>query len=133
MHFNGVQPEEVRSIWPEIEHKVDAAVEYGTSRLTAEDILKNLLTGAMQLWIAWNDSGIRALCITEVAESPRSRWVSVFACTGEGRDEWIGYLKNIEDWARSIGCDCVEMYARPGWKRVLRDYRTRHVQLEKQL
>jgi len=126
-------PAEIPSVWPLVERMIEDALDYGTSRLSGDDVYEFLCDGTMQLWTAWDEEGIKAFCLTEVCESPRAKWLSIFACAGENYERWVEYLSEIEAWARELNCDFVEMYARPGWKKVLTDYRTRHVQLEKRL
>ena len=47
----------------------------------------------------------------------------------------VAGLAAIEAWAREQGCDAVEPFCRPGWKRELRalGYRERHVLMRKAL
>ena len=52
--------------------------------------------------------------------------------TGKGRQQWQHLLSVIEDFAEQHGCDQMELIARPGWARILKQYKYKrtHVVLE---
>lgn len=131
MNFTGIPSAKVPEIWPFAEELVSSAVER-SGELSAQDILDALLSRNMQLWAAF-DNGLKAIAVTEIQVLPRKKLGSILICTGEGRKEWEYALSIIEDWARSEGCTGMKLLARPGWERVLKDYRKTHVLLEKEL
>jgi hypothetical protein len=55
--------------------------------------------------------------------------------TGHHREKWQHLIKDIEKFANHNDCDKMELIARPGWEKVLRNFRYKksHVLLEKQL
>jgi hypothetical protein len=55
--------------------------------------------------------------------------------TGHHREKWQHLIKHLEKFALDNNCDKMELIARPGWERVLRNFRYKksHVLLEKQL
>jgi hypothetical protein len=54
---------------------------------------------------------------------------------GNNRENWQHYISIIEDFAKQNGCDKMELIARPGWERVLKqfNYTKSHVVLDKNL
>ena len=102
-------------------------------QISSGTMIEQLRSGQRQLWVAWED-GIRCAVLTMVLDDLR-KTVLVSHGAGEGMQDWVGLWPVIEDWARDIGADCIEVNARPGWERVLRDYglKKTHVVLEKRL
>lgn len=131
-HFTGCKGDDINEWYPQIEQMVASALAHGTSRVTAEDVFLDLQTGRKQAWIAWNE-GVEALVVTELLDTTDGRMCSIFICTGEGRDRWISHIATIEAWAKEEGCTRMEAWARPGWERILKDYKKTHVQLEKRI
>lgn len=136
-HLMGVQRTAVATWWPLVRKSVSDAVDHGTSIFDADSVRSALERGDMQLWIVWDgppdEPNIRAIAVTEIRIGPRAKVCGVFLCTGYGRQDWQQHLSTIEAWAASIGCDRMSLCARPGWKRVLPEYRMTHVMLEKDL
>ena len=48
---------------------------------------------------------------------------------------WFHHIDDIAAWAKRQGCKKMEVFARPGWERVLKHkgYVKTHVQIEKEL
>jgi N-acyl-L-homoserine lactone synthetase len=55
--------------------------------------------------------------------------------TGEQFERWFNYMDQICEWARKEGCKKMEIFARPGWERILKHkgFRKTHVQIEREL
>jgi N-acyl-L-homoserine lactone synthetase len=55
--------------------------------------------------------------------------------TGEQFERWYDYMDNICEWAKANGCAKMEIFARPGWERILKSkgFTKTHVQIEKPL
>ncbi len=107
------------------------AVERSRGKQDGDDIAAAIETGRMQLWLLAAPGQIAAIALTEISEYPRKKVCRVIACVGEGRERWQHHLAGIEDWAKEIGCDGMELVARKGWARVMSDYELTHVMLEK--
>tara|TARA_R100001230_G_C5501600_1_gene45413 strand:- start:347 stop:523 length:177 start_codon:yes stop_codon:yes gene_type:complete len=52
---------------------------------------------------------------------------------GRHRDKWQHLIKHVEEFAWHNNCDLLELVARPGWKKILKQYgyKESHVLLEK--
>ena len=124
-----VPPEQLDDTWPLVKDDIEAA---SGSRFAPSDIKKFLHSGDMQLWVVGKDN-IEAVVLTEVHQFPRMKTVRLIMTVGRDRTRWVHHLREIEDWARQQGCAVIEALARPGWEKVLRDYRKTHVMLEKEL
>lgn len=68
--------------------------------------------------------------VTQIAAYPNGKVLRVWLAGGD-LDELTHFLPAGENYARTQGCIAVEMEARPGWERVLKDYRKHAVILTK--
>ena len=128
--------DQVEKVWPLAEKLVDAACkEHGG--YDATDILEFLKGGHMQLWMAIDgeDNKVICVCVTEIRQYPNFKVCDLRITTGEQYERWFGYMDQICKWAKSEGCKKMEVFARPGWERILksRGFSKTHVQLEKEL
>jgi len=129
----GVAAEAVARLWPRIEPLVRRGLAYADGRYAPGDVLRALLARDMQLWLVVGGGTIEAVCVTEILRYPRQRRCNIFLCAGGGMRRWVGLLRDIEGWAREQGCAAVELQGRPGWARVLKDYRRTYILLRKEL
>ena len=100
---------------------------------TPDDFVDQIRARDRQLWVVW-DGRVRAAVLTAVSDD-NLKTVMVTACSGDGFEDWIDLISVIEDWAREIGSQRLELTARPGWERVMKkfDLHKTHVVLEKRL
>jgi hypothetical protein len=133
VQFSGVPSSRLGAVWPYVEKLIAEALKRGEPCFGAEDVRKYLETGGWQLWIAYRGNDVLLACCTEILNYPNRRVCTLPIVTGQDRDEWIEHLNTIETWAAAQGCTLMKVTARPGWRRILKDYRWTHVELEKKL
>ena len=129
--------DEVDKVWIMVKDVIQTALDrsggYADHGHIKDQIKKNL----MQLWVAWSDNQkkVYAVGVTEIKEHPKYRTLNFRILTGGGRIQWIRFADVIEEWATTQGVKKMELFARPGWERVLkaRGYVKTHVQLDKEL
>jgi len=134
--MTGVLSGDLEATWPLVVPLLEPVVLRSRGKESLVELRAALGTGSKQLWVWCSDAGVRALAITDVAVYPAARICRISICTGERRGEWLAPgLAAIEAWAREQGCDAVEPFCRPGWKRELQalGYRERHVLMRKVL
>jgi hypothetical protein len=95
-----------------------------------EDLKAEFKSQTKQVWVALDDY-IRALAITTILEFPRRKLLKIIGCTGRGYKDWSHLVSGIENFARLEGCSHIEAIARPGWHKILKDYRKTHIRLDK--
>jgi hypothetical protein len=127
-----VDPKRVHEVWPHVSRLIGCAVRR-TDLSHSLDIEYDILHGDGLLWLAWNGATIEAAATTSLVETDNNKVCILTACGGEGMRRWLPLLKTIESYARKEGCTCVRIYGRQGWQRVLDDYHTKHIILEKGL
>lgn len=113
---------------------IERALGHGNGEFTAADIEAALRARAMQLWLMREGGAVRGALVTELAIYPRKRTaiLRLFAADHGLRAAWRPLLAVVESWARTQGCDGIEVFGRPGWARIL-DYELTHVVLRKEL
>lgn len=95
----------------------------------AEDLMEALSDGRQQLWMISDGEKLVAICITEITKNV----CLFFLMIGNGRKNWLHLITEVESWAKKVGCDKMRAIARPGWARVLKDYRKTRIVLEKRI
>lgn len=129
----GIQSDQIHAVWTEVEPWIAAACARNRGKYDAQDILAGLLSGEDQLWI-WRSPTAYAIGVTRLSNYPKCKVCAVRIVTGTNSIEWREQtLRVIEDWARANGCASMELIARKGWARHLKDYDMTHVYLEKTL
>ena len=98
-------------------------------RASVQTILDAIIDERQQLWTTGD-----AFAVTAVNVWPTGiKTFEFIGLVGKDREKWLGVLDDLLDWARERGCEMVETSARPGWKRVLKDWTCSHVFLEKKI
>ena len=100
----------------------------------ADDYYDKCRTGQAQLWCVLDDTKIIASLLTEIITIDSKKVCNVLSIGGHGSKDWLQFIKIIEQWAQSNECAAMR-YAncRKGWARLLKDYQTIRIVLEKVL
>jgi len=83
-------------------------------------------------WLISEGTKLVGVVVTELLKTRTGKQCFIRHCAGEDIKNWFHYLETIETWARSEGCDSIEMIGRPGWERML-GWRKQAVVLRKAL
>ena len=127
-----VEKHEINTIWNDVKELI---AKTNDDVLNEEDILEYLKTVYYILLIATepdSDAIVGAMTI-EYSYYPRYKMCRVVTIAGERMSDWIGDLYILEDWAKAQGCAYMDMYARRGWKKVLKEYKEDCILLRKKL
>jgi hypothetical protein len=127
--------EQVEKVWPLAKELVQKACQTNGG-FNAEHILEFLKEGTMQLWMAIDENNkVICCCVTEIRQYPNFKVCDLRITTGEQFERWVDYMDNICEWAKSNGCKKMEVFARPGWERILKHkgFKKTHVQIEREL
>lgn len=101
---------------------------------TLEGVLTELMARRAQLWIAAHETDINAACVTEILTRGSRTYCNVWLTGGNGVNNWVHFLDTIEAWAKEQGCNAMLIdRARSGWKRILKQYKTKTITLTKEL
>jgi len=125
----------VEQVWSFAVKDIADALARSNGYARAEHIKKEILDNKMQLWILWDSETKEyyGVCVTEIIQRPLQRCLNIKIMTGRHRDKWQHLIKHVEEFAWKNNCDLLELVARPGWKKVLKQYgyKESHVLLEK--
>lgn len=111
-----------------------AEAQEGNGCYTDADVFKQINDGKWILWIARSEKrGLEGIAIGQIEQFPRERHLYLRIVTGKDYPRWVHLLADIERYAKACGCKKIAAFARPGWKRLLTNYRASHVYLERAL
>ena len=127
-----VPPQLAREIWPLVADRIRSAVLRTDLSHTA-DVEYDVLEGNGLLWLATNGTAIEAAAATLLVKTDRHLVCIITALGGENMRHWLPLLEQIEAWAKAEGAALVRIFGRPGWVRMLKDYRVKNVVLERVL
>ena len=111
MTIEGIQVEDIDSVWEKVAPLVERAMEYADGKMNADDVYTGLKEKHFQLWLVpgW-------IWVTRIVNYPRSTRMEWIAAAGEYQD-WTDHLPLLFKWAKAQGCDAAEIGGRPGWGR----------------
>ena len=114
----------VEQVWSFAVKDVADALARSNGYARAEHIKKEILDNKMQLWILWDSETKEyyGVCVTEIIQRPLQRCLNIKIMTGRHRDKWQHLIKHVEEFAWKNNCDLLELVARPGWKKVIKQY-----------
>src|SRR5262245_37126419 len=127
-----VGPAQAHEFWPYVAALIKAAMEKGrlTDYAQVEDAVRN---GSALLWLAWTGEKILAAAVTELVQANGEKFCTVVACGGHDRGRWLHPLAGLRAYGKREGCAAMRIYGRRGWLKLLPEYRTTRVLLEKKL
>ena len=121
MIFTLVPAQHVNPVWLKALPHVRKLVEEAEGRVTELSVYEEVASGQKLFWAAMEDDGSRVygFITTTINQYPKLKMASLEYCAGEDADSWfIGLMEVIEHWAKSFGCDGIEMVCgRRGWTR----------------
>jgi len=100
---------------------------------TLNDVLTDLRAGRAQLWLATDNDEVEGIAVTCITEYPQTTTCLIWLCAGISREKYTPLIGNIEQWAKSQGCDSISLEGRAGWERILTDFNKTKIILEKRL
>lgn len=127
-----VDPSLVKDVWPHVRGMVKSAIDR-TGLCNFEPIETEVLAGLQQLWITSNGTGIAAAGVTQLVSIGGRKICVAVAAGGRGRNQWAAIMRGIEQFARNEGCHTVRIIGRKGWQRILADYRSNYIVMDKEL
>jgi hypothetical protein len=129
----------IDEVWPLVKKDIANALVFSGNHTDAQFVFDTLKQEKFQLFVVWDKDQKTTLekyygvVVTEIVEKKLTKACHIFIMTGRQRQKWTALIKVIEDFAEQNNCDLLELIARPGWQRILKDYNYKrtHVVLEK--
>jgi hypothetical protein len=124
MELLAVAPDFVERFWPLVKDHVARSLVRCGGEDTVEHIKWKLLTARAQLWVIVENQNVIASGTTEILISNSGiRFLHVMTLGGRGLSAWQHLWGKIEIYARVERCQKIRFEGRPGWAKVLKDYR----------
>jgi hypothetical protein len=127
-----IHPSQLRDVWPLVADRIRSAVLRTDLSHTA-DIKRDLFEGDGLLWVIHDGAAIEAAAATLLVKTDRHLVCIITAIGGGNMRRWLPLLDQVEAWAKAEGAALVRIVGRPGWVRVLKNYRVKNVVLERLL
>ena len=127
-----VEPELVARIWPYVSDVLRTAMRRGGIDGFAP-VQSAVLAGRLQLWLAVDQVAIHGAAVTALHHTETKKVCIIVALGGYQMRQWLHLLAGLEQYAKDEGCSGMRVLGRKGWRRILKDYRERHIVLEKDL
>ena len=128
-----IPPADLPRVLPMVSDLLKSVIERSHGRYSLEGLVPKLLKGEWQFWMVW-DGAPRAIVATDLyVDVAGNRCCMIRFCSGEDAGAWTHLLVKIELWAKAEGCKFLDMDARKGWAKHLRDYTVTHWVLQKAL
>jgi hypothetical protein len=126
MNLVGIKSAHVDTAWPLVERWVQRATDE-SPHFSPEDIREACKLKEMSLWALVSGGDVVGCLVTTIVIWPQIKVARLVVAAAEDgfRDDWMKFRPIIEDWARSYGCELVEVYGRPGWAKVIPGARAR--------
>ena len=137
----GIPKDKVELSWNKVEQSVTEALIRSGGYANSNHFKEWCIDSKCQLWILWDaeepiaEKKYYGVVITEVIQRPLQKCFYIRIMTGHHREKWQHLVKHLEKFALDNNCDKMELIARPGWEKILRNFRYKksHILLEKTL
>lgn len=104
--------------WNRCKGYIQDALEYADHSHTIDDVWE-AIEGGYAAFFPLEKSAI----VVEIVKYPRRKSCRIWLAGGD-LNELIDAEKKVADWAKTQGCDAMEIIGRHGWKKKLVDYRS---------
>ena len=127
MRLIPVLSRDVAATWPQIAHWIDGLAERFPGWCRMPDPRGACIARDAQLWLIRDGSEVKGAVITRITID-NERIAEVPVVVGEGLEDWLHLLEELEAWARREGCVAmVSTAGREGWVRILNGHGWRKV------
>jgi hypothetical protein len=109
---------------------VESICKSTNGRMEAGDVRQFIQDKDILLWCAFGKE-IEAIALTEIRNYRGRKMLVILGVSGKNRKAWQHYMPDMEKYARLNDCDGIEAIARKGWLRILKDFTSTHIFIEK--
>lgn len=121
MQVTLIPPEGLVPMWPKVRPLLSKTIKYTNGRYETDDILVALYNNEQQLWVAFDDEGVKGVAVTTLCAYPRMKALVVVFCAGTKMVEWVDLLQDtLRRFALDNQCGAIEANGRKGWARFMR-------------
>lgn len=108
-------------VWSPVAELLQSASATWETLYTLESIFLEIFLERAQLWVLEFNDEVCGCMITELVAFPKATMLRILLSAGDQNALVNGmqFLPMIETWAKKQGATIIDVYGRPGWKRVL--------------
>ena len=122
MQVSLIPKDHVSVVWEDIKPYIAKAAEHTYGRYTVDDILDSIIQYNRDLWMAFDDGGVKGIVITYMKNYPQKLYLDLEFCAGDEGLTWKApMLKVLQHWAYDNGCDGIESSGRLGWAKIMKN------------
>lgn len=107
--------------WEIAKHYFKEIIDRNSGTATLEDVYAQLMRGEAILWVAELDGNIKMMMVTEIHSYPQGGALRIWLLAGEDMKLWTEGIAVVEAFGRANDCSFIEVFARRGLEKVLRD------------
>ncbi len=122
MRLYGVMHHSINNIWQEVSPLLNQAIEYSDGKFSLSDVYHLLRERDMQLWVAYNNSGLKACCVTQIIPYPQKKVMFLVFSAGIDSENWLHFTETLNEFAKEQGCTSSEILGRRGWKKKMKQF-----------
>lgn len=121
MKLTLIPQDRVAAVWPHLAHIIHRLEAAAHGKYEAADLEAACVSGKMQLWLATSDDRKTPMTValTEIVDYPRQAIGRVVGCAGTGLKDFMPFLRDLEEWAKTQGCKGMQAVGRDGWIKAL--------------
>jgi hypothetical protein len=123
-----VDPKQIKKFWPHFKERIDRAINK-IGLIDPAIIEKDVLSGRSLLWLAYDGLIVHAAAVTELHDGI----CEIVACGGEGLSQFLPLINDLEQYAKDENCKAMRIIGRKGWVRILKEYKTKAIIIERPL
>jgi hypothetical protein len=115
----------VSGVIPALLPYLQKSQEWTHGRASVDDLIRFVLNGQMQLWVAYDANSIFGHIITEIKTYPQCKMLAIQYCAMEPSrmDEVEDQMQDTAArFAKDAGCVGIEFVGRQGWRRTANKY-----------
>lgn len=119
----GVPVEHIDVVWPWVEPLLAPAIDIAErNEGERENVHAELMAGRKQLYVGQDHEGHRMALVTCIEDRADGRCCYLAYLGGQKLAAFVSYQRRFEEWARSLGCWCMESSSPKAMLRWMRDW-----------
>lgn len=103
-------------IWPQVVPMFKDSEDVWQEFYSLQDLQDHILNGDLQLWVAIENKKIFAVGLTALEKYPRCLILRCLFLAGTGVKKILPCVKEIEEWAETLGASKSEIIGRDAWE-----------------
>ena len=119
-----LKPHEILDKWQILKPHIESANEYSAGEMAPFDMALLAMVEKAHIWLTVDqDDNIASVIVTRFIQQTRRKTMLIQSCGGS-IGGWAAWGKQhhdtLVDFAKSNGCDSIQVWGRKGWERRLR-------------